>query len=98
MKHNTITLFVEDNLAQQNRLPIAGPPPPISKRETDGAGTMYSLACSGAGGQLAAIDRHLSNGGSDCASGATASAPCPCDTRKIHQLAPRHRTIPGAHH
>jgi hypothetical protein len=71
----------------ENRLPIAGPPPPISKRETDGAGTMYSLACSGAGGQLAAVGRHLSHGGSDCASGATASAPYPCDTRKIHQLA-----------
>jgi hypothetical protein len=55
MKHNTITLFVEDNLAQQNRLPIAGPPPPISKRETDETRRMYSPVYIGVGDQLAAV-------------------------------------------
>lgn len=47
---------------------------------------------------LAAVCRHLSCGGSDYASGGTTSAPRPWNTRKIHQLAARHGTIPGAHH
>lgn len=47
---------------------------------------------------LAAVCCHISCGGSDYASGGTTSAPRPWNTRKIHQLAARHGTIPGAHH